>query len=195
MPLKLLVGLGNPGQEYRSHRHNVGFWFCDALANLHAGEFKTTGKFFGETAKISLTNLSFHLLKPNTYMNNSGQSVQSLVKFYQLKLDEILVIHDDLDLSPGVAKLKFGGGHGGHNGLRDIIKALSSKDFYRLRLGIGAPVDREKVADFVLNSPSKSELELLQIALKNALNIIPEMLAGETDKAMKILNTKGKNGL
>lgn len=190
MTIKLVVGLGNPGKDYQSHRHNVGFWFCDALAHLYAGCFKKETKFFGEIVKINVAGLGLYLLKPSTYMNHSGQSVQSVAKFYQINTDEILVAHDELDLCPGTAKIKFSGGHSGHNGLRDTIKALNSNDFYRIRFGIGRPVDRSKVVDFVLHAPNKSETESIQSALTNSLSVIEQMTKGKTEQAMQALHTE-----
>ncbi len=191
MAIKLIVGLGNPGKDYQPHRHNVGFWFCDALAHLYLGTFKKEAKFFGDVAQVNIAGSNLRLLKPNTYMNRSGQSIQSIAKFYQINVDEILIAHDELDLNPGVARIKFGGGHGGHNGLRDTIKALSSNDFYRLRIGIGHPGDKSKVADFVLHTPNKSEVEPIQTALINSLNIIEQVVKGDIEPAMKTLHTQG----
>jgi len=191
MAIKLIVGLGNPGKDYQPHRHNVGFWFCDALAHLYSGTFKKETKFFGEVAQVNIAGSNLRLLKPNTYMNRSGQSIQSIAKFYQINTDEILVAHDELDLNPGVARIKFSGGHGGHNGLRDTIKAFSSNDFYRLRIGIGHPGDRSKVADFVLHTPNKSEVEPIQTALVNSLNVIEQVIKGDIEPAMKTLHTQG----
>ncbi len=191
MAIKLIVGLGNPGKDYQPHRHNVGFWFCDALAHLYSGTFKKETKFFGEVAQVNIAGSNLRLLKPNTYMNRSGQSIQSIAKFYQINADEILIAHDELDLNPGVARIKFSGGHGGHNGLRDTIKALNSNDFYRLRIGIGHPGDRSKVADFVLHTPNKSEVEPIQTALVNSLNIIEQVVKGDIESAMKTLHTQG----
>ena len=191
MAIKLIVGLGNPGKDYQPHRHNVGFWFCDALAHLYSGTFKKETKFFGEVAQVNIAGSNLRLLKPNTYMNRSGQSIQSIAKFYQINADEILIAHDELDLNPGIARIKFSGGHGGHNGLRDTIKALSSNDFYRLRIGIGHPGDRSKVADFVLHTPNKSEVEPIQTALVNSLNIIEQVVKGDIEPAMKTLHTQG----
>lgn len=189
MAIKLIVGLGNPGKNYQLHRHNVGFWFCDSLVHLYAGRFKKQAKFFGEVANVNLAGSNLYLLKPSTYMNRCGQSVHSIAKFYQINPDEILVAHDELDLNSGTARVKFGGGHGGHNGLRDTIKALDSKDFYRLRLGIGHPGDKAKVADFVLHEPNKSELELMQIALSDTLGVVEQVVKGEVEQAMKTLHT------
>ncbi len=190
MAIKLIVGLGNPGKDYQSHRHNVGFWFCDALAHLYSGNFKKESKFFGEVAQINITGSNLRLLKPSTYMNRSGQSIQSIANFYQINTDEILIAHDELDLNPGIARIKNGGGHGGHNGLRDTIKALNNNNFYRLRIGIGHPGDKSKVADFVLHAPNKSEIGPIQTALTNSLNIVEQLVNGETEKAMKTLHTQ-----
>ena len=190
MAIKLIVGLGNPGKDYQSHRHNVGFWFCDTVANLFAGNFKKESKFFGDVAQVNIAGLNVRLLKPNTYMNRSGQSIQSVAKFYQLNADEILVVHDELDLNPGTARIKLAGGHGGHNGLRDTIKALDTKNFYRLRLGIGHPGDKSQVSDFVLHTPNKTELGQIQDALISSLQVIEDVVTGDIDKAMKHLHTQ-----
>ncbi|SMM99511.1 Peptidyl-tRNA hydrolase [uncultured Candidatus Thioglobus sp.] len=191
MAIKLIVGLGNPGKDYQAHRHNVGFWFCDALVNLYVGAFKKESKFFAEVAKVNLAGSDVWLLKPSTYMNESGRSIQSIAKFYQIDANEILVIHDELDLDPGTARIKFSGGHGGHNGLRDTIKAIDSNDFYRLRIGIGHPGDRSQVSDFVLSAPKKSEIEALQNALTDSLQVIELLVKGEVESAMQTLHTQG----
>lgn len=188
MTIKLIVGLGNPGKDYQSQRHNAGFWFVELLSNLYAGDFKRQSKFFGEVAEVNIKGAKLYLLKPNVYMNHSGQSIQSLAKFYQIKLDEILVAHDELDLDPGVAKIKSGGGHGGHNGLRDTIKALGGNNFYRLRIGIGHPGDKSQVLDFVLKSPSKSQNQAIQNAMDNALKVIEQVVQGNIEAAMNILH-------
>lgn len=190
MAIKLIVGLGNPGKDYQSHRHNVGFWFCEALAHLYAGNFKKEAKFFGEVAQINISGRNVRLLKPTTFMNCSGQSIQSIANFYQINADEILVVHDELDINPGIAKIKSDGGHGGHNGLRDTIKALDDKIFHRLRIGIGHPGDKSQVANFVLHAPSKGELEKIQDALSESLQVIEDMIKGNFDKAIKTLHTK-----
>lgn len=190
MAIKLIVGLGNPGKDYQLHRHNVGFWFCDALAYSYTGTFKKETKFFAEVTQVNIADANVRLLKPNTFMNASGKSIQSIAKFYQINADEILVVHDELDLNPGTVKLKFSGGHGGHNGLRDTIKALDSKDFYRLRVGIGHPGDKSKVADFVLHTPNKSEITPIQNTLNDALNVIEQVVKGDIESAMQTLHTK-----
>ncbi|BAS68436.1 aminoacyl-tRNA hydrolase [Bathymodiolus septemdierum thioautotrophic gill symbiont] len=191
MTIKLIVGLGNPGKDYRSHRHNVGFWFCDTLAQLYSGTFKKESKFFGDVTQVNIAGTMVRLLKPSTYMNASGKSIQSIAKFYQIAVEELLVVHDELDLDPGIARLKSGGGHGGHNGLRDTIKALDSKEFYRLRIGIGHPGDKSQVADFVLHAPKKSEIESIQNAMTDALQVLEQIVKGETESAMQTLHTQG----
>ncbi|MFP6776044.1 MAG: aminoacyl-tRNA hydrolase [PS1 clade bacterium] len=189
MAIKLIVGLGNPGKGYQSHRHNVGFWFVDALAKLYPAKFKNDSKLFCDLALSSVSDFHVRVVKPNTYMNRSGQSIQSVAKFFKINVDEVLIVHDDLDLEPGFARLKFGGGHGGHNGLRDAIKALGSNDFYRLRVGIGHPGDSSQVSDYVLHSPGSYDLGLIQNALVDSLNVIEKVVAGENESAMKALHT------
>jgi PTH1 family peptidyl-tRNA hydrolase len=189
MAIRLIVGLGNPGTVYQTHRHNVGFWFVDALAHLYSSNFKKESRFFCDVATCDIANNAVRLIKPHTYMNRSGQSIQSIAKFYQINSSEILVVHDELDLNPGIARLKYSGGHGGHNGLRDTIKALGSNDFYRLRIGIGHPGNKARVSDFVLHAPNASEIEPIQSSLVESLNIIEKVIVGETEKAMKTLHT------
>jgi PTH1 family peptidyl-tRNA hydrolase len=190
MAIKLIVGLGNPGKDYQQHRHNVGFWFVNNLANFYGVNFKSACKFFGEVALIKINQTSVRLLKPTTYMNRSGQSIQSLAKFYQISAEEILIIHDELDLPSGAIKLKFSGGHGGHNGLRDAVKALNTQNFFRFRVGIGRPSEQSKVADFVLHMPNKHELVQIEDALLDAQKVLELVVAGKSDEAMKTLHTK-----
>jgi len=190
MSIKLIVGLGNPGKDYQSHRHNVGFWFVDALTRLYSVDFKKNSKLLCDIAQTTISGDVIRVAKPYTYMNRSGQSIQSIAKFYQINCDEVLVAHDDLDLDPGIARIKYSGGHGGHNGLRDTIKALDSKDFYRLRLGIGHPGDRSKVTNYVLRSPSINDIEQIQNALVDSLNVVNLLVLGNTEQAMKELHTK-----
>ncbi len=185
--INLIVGLGNPGNEYVDTRHNAGFWFLDELARSYQGHFKTDKKFFGDTARININGHDIWLLKPTTFMNLSGQALQALAQFYKIKIENILVVHDELDLEPGVARLKKAGGHGGHNGLRDI-SARSGKDFWRLRLGIGHPGDRNKVTGYVLNKASKDDRIAIERAIDNAIRVMPEVVAGETQKAMNTLH-------
>ena len=151
MELRLIVGLGNPGADYDKTRHNVGFWLLDSLARRYGGVFRREAKFHGEACQVSVDGHPLWLLKPQTFMNRSGASVIALARFYKLVPEAILVVHDELDLPPGAVRLKRGGGHGGHNGLRDIIQQLGSREFLRLRLGIGHPGDSRAVINYVLH--------------------------------------------
>jgi len=187
--IKLIAGLGNPGKDYQAHRHNAGFWFIESLANNMDSKFSSQSKFFGETAICLIGTNKVHLLKPKTFMNNSGQSVKALSSYYSIEPEEILVIHDDLDLTPGSVKIKMGGGHGGHNGLKDTINALNTNEFYRLRLGIGHPGSKSEVVDFVLHPPGKTDLVLIEQAIKEAMDIIEPLVIGDIEQAMKQLHT------
>lgn len=187
--IRCIVGLGNPGPRYETTRHNAGFWFVDELARRSGGVFRPEAKFYGETCRVTLDGHDCLLLKPSTFMNRSGQSVSALAKFYKANPAEILVVHDELDMEPGVARLKMGGGHGGHNGLRDIAAALGSKEFLRLRVGIGHPGQRDAVVDYVLARPSKSDRERIDEALARAERVVPEVLAGSLQKAMNLLHS------
>lgn len=185
--IRLLVGLGNPGDKYAQTRHNAGFWWLDLLAAQNKTAFKADAKFFGETAKLEN---DIWLLKPSTFMNASGKAVAAMANYYKISPAEILVAHDELDLPPGSAKLKFGGGHGGHNGLRDIHSALGTADYWRLRLGIGHPGNKQEVVNFVLKPPTREENDALQDSIHAACSVVPEMLAGNMDTAMLKLHTK-----
>jgi len=187
--IKLIVGLGNPGREYESTRHNAGFWWVDEFAGKHQMSFKTESKFHGLTTRGVLQGHELYLLKPQTFMNVSGRSVGALVQFYKIEAAQILVVHDELDLPPGSAKLKLGGGHGGHNGLKDIIAHLGTRDFWRLRIGIGHPGDRAEVANFVLNAPRREEEELIRQAIQRAQDVAPQIVEGKLEAAMLKLHT------
>jgi len=187
--IKLIVGLGNPGKDYQAHRHNAGFWFVEALARQLGASFNKQSKFFGETSEVLLDNSRIRLLKPQTFMNCSGQAIQALANYFNIEAEEVLVVHDELDLNPGTTKLKKGGGHGGHNGLRDTIKALDSKEFYRLRIGIGHPGSKNEVVGFVLNQPSNNELDLIQCSMRDAMSVIGLVVEGRFEQAMKELHT------
>ncbi|MBU1214798.1 MAG: aminoacyl-tRNA hydrolase [Gammaproteobacteria bacterium] len=188
-PIKLIVGLGNPGKEYEATRHNAGFWWVDELARMHNANFRTENKFHGLVAKTNLHGHEVHLLKPQTFMNVSGRAVGALAQFYKLVPSQILVVHDELDLPPGSAKLKLGGGHGGHNGLKDIIAHLGSKDFWRLRIGVGHPGDRAEVVNFVLNAPRKEEQALIDEASHHAQDVAPLIIEGKLEAAMLKLHS------
>lgn len=188
-PIKLIVGLGNPGKEYEATRHNAGFWWVDELARMNNASFKTENKFHGLVAKTNLHGHEVHLLKPQTFMNGSGRAVGAQAQFYKLTPSQVLVVHDELDLPPGSAKLKLGGGHGGHNGLKDIIAHLGSKDFWRLRIGVGHPGDRAEVVNFVLNAPRKEEQVLIDEAAQRALDVAPMIIEGKLEAAMLKLHS------
>jgi PTH1 family peptidyl-tRNA hydrolase len=186
IPPRLIVGLGNPGREYEDNRHNLGFWFVERLAQELKVTLAAQGKFFGRVGRKG----DLWLLQPTTFMNRSGQSVVSLAGFYKILPDEILVVHDELDLQPGSIRLKQGGGNGGHNGLKDIQAQLSVADFWRLRLGIGHPGDRNEVINYVLKAPRKEEQELIDRALDRCLLAWPELAAGDYAAAQRQLHLK-----
>ena len=190
MAVRLIIGLGNPGSQYARTRHNAGFWFLDALVSGYDCEFRSEKKYHGDVARCFLGQQDCRLLKPSTFMNRSGQAAIALVNFYQIDMDEILVAHDELDLPPGVAKLKRGGGHGGHNGLRDLISHFGSKDFLRLRLGIGHPGDKRLVSDYVLKAASKADHQLIDDAIYEATRVTPGVVNGQLEEAMHQLHSR-----
>ncbi|MCZ2413294.1 MAG: aminoacyl-tRNA hydrolase [Burkholderiales bacterium] len=191
--IRLVVGLGNPGPEHQLDRHNAGFWFVEALAHQHGATLAREGRFHGDVGRARIGSAQVFLLEPATWMNRSGQAVVALAHFYRIMPDEILVVHDELDLPPGQAKLKKGGGHAGHNGLRDIQARLGSADFWRLRIGIGHPRDlqpAQQVADFVLNRPSREQQRAIDEAIDRALDCLPELVAGNAAAATMKLHTR-----
>ena len=188
--LKVIVGLGNPGSKYTETRHNAGFWFIEELAREYSASFRQEKKFHGEVAKISLAGKDIWLLKPETFMNRSGLAVQSLMSFYRISADQLLVVHDEIDLPPGTAKLKTGGGHGGHNGLRDIINQLGTKDFHRLRIGVGHPGSKDQVVDYVLHNASRDDRILIDRDIDDAVRVIPDLASGSFELAMQKLHSK-----
>lgn len=187
--IKLIVGLGNPGEKYAATRHNAGFWWVDQQAIESKSKLALDTKFFGVTGKLHPTSDTW-LLKPMTFMNASGKAVAALANYYKILPAQILVVHDELDLLPNTAKLKKGGGHGGHNGLKDIAAALGTPDFWRLRLGIGHPGDRNEVVNFVLNHPSKDEQIAINQRIDDSMHIVPYLLNGDFEAAMLKLHTK-----
>ncbi|KQZ27705.1 aminoacyl-tRNA hydrolase [Duganella sp. Root1480D1] len=193
MSIRLIVGLGNPGAEYEQTRHNAGFWLVDNLANsLPNARLQRESGFNAMVAKTIIGGNQLWLLEPQTYMNRSGQSVGAIARFYKIQPDEVLVVHDELDLPPGAAKLKKGGSSGGHNGLKDITSALGTQDYWRLRIGIGHPRTlnlNQPVADFVLHRPRREEQLLIEEAIEKALRIIPTAVAGDFTKATMELHT------
>jgi PTH1 family peptidyl-tRNA hydrolase len=187
---KLIVGLGNPGPEHSETRHNAGFWFVDSLASEYSLSFRSESKFNAEICRIQTAEIDCWLCKPMTFMNRSGFSVQAMSSFYKISVEEILVVHDELDLDPGVARLKKAGGHGGHNGLRDIIAQMGNKSFTRLRLGIGHPGSADQVTSYVLGRPSQEDRQLIEIAIKESVNVMPQVFSGDEQKAMNGLHQK-----
>ncbi len=192
MSVRLIAGLGNPGAEYEATRHNAGFWLVDQLAR---GQLRRETRFSGLACKCQIAGNDVWLLEPQTFMNRSGQSVAALARFYKIEPEQILVVHDELDLDPGTAKLKKGGSPGGHNGLKDIDSALGTRDYWRLRLGIGHPRTlglQQPVVDFVLHRPRAQEQSLIEQAMEKSLSIIPLLCEGKFEQAMKELHTSAK---
>lgn len=187
-PIRALVGLGNPGPDYAPQRHNVGFWLVDRLARSAGETFREQRRFKSELARIELGGGQLWLVRPETFMNRSGQAVQPFAAFYKLRPETLLVVHDDLDLPPGTVRLKRGGGHGGHNGLRDITRAIGP-DFARLRIGIGHPGDRNRVVGYVLSTPPAAETALLEQGLERAVDGLTLMMRDGWDKAVQFLHT------
>jgi len=190
--IRLIVGLGNPGAEHEADRHNAGFRFVDELARIHGGRFRREARFFGEVARVPIGGADVWLLKPQTYMNRSGQSVSAMARFYRIAPPEVLVAYDELDLPPGTIRLKKGGGSGGHNGIKDLSAALGGPDYWRLRIGIGHPRDLypgREVVDFVLERPSRAEHQAIEERLPVALEIVPLMVAGQPERAGQKLHT------
>ena len=187
--LRLIVGLGNPGPEHLRTRHNAGFWFVDALADRLGGRFGLESKLFGETAKVEIAGQNVWLLKPATFMNLSGKSVTAALRYWKIEPEEALLAHDELDLPPGTARLKFDGGHGGQNGLRDTMRLLGHGRFHRLRLGIGHPGHKDKVTPWVLGRPGRDDEAALLRAIDDAITALPLAVAGDFNEAMKRLHT------
>jgi len=187
--IRLIVGLGNPGADYFDTRHNAGFWFLDLLADHLSLTFRYEKRFNADETRYRSNDMDVFLLKPQTFMNRSGQSLGAVMRFYKIKPREILVVHDELDLDPGSNRLKQGGGHGGHNGLRDVINHLGDREFFRLRVGIGHPGDRDQVINYVLHRPSVVDRESIDSANKQALEVMPLIFEGRIDKAMQALHT------
>ena len=187
--IKLIVGLGNPGPQYEATRHNAGFWWVDQVCAETSSKLNLEAKFFGHAGKLNGASEAW-LLKPTTFMNVSGRAVGAIAKFYKIAPEDILVIHDELDLPPGTTKLKKGGGHGGHNGLKDIAAQLGTPDFWRLRIGIGHPGDKSQVANFVLHAPTRDEQSLIEQNIDQSTTLLPLLLQGKFEEAMLKLHTK-----
>ncbi|MRI32212.1 aminoacyl-tRNA hydrolase [Endozoicomonas sp. OPT23] len=188
--IKLVVGLGNPGAQYDDTRHNAGFWYVEQLARAYGATLQPEKKFFGLSARITVNGQDVRLLNPTTFMNKSGQAVGAISTFFKIPPESILVAHDELDLPVGVGRLKQGGGHGGHNGLRDIISSLgNSRDFLRLRLGIGHPGNSKEVVNYVLQKPSISDRQNIDSVIDEAVRISSEAFTGARAKAVQELHT------
>jgi PTH1 family peptidyl-tRNA hydrolase len=187
--IRLIVGLGNPGREYEATRHNAGFWWAEEFARAHSSDFRMENKFHGELARVQINGHEVFLLKPQTFMNASGRAVGAVAQFYRIEPAQILVAHDELDLPVGSAKLKFGGGHGGHNGLKDIAAHLNTKDFWRLRIGVGHPGERTEVVNYVLNPARKEEQPLIDAAMQRAQEVASLIVAGKMEAAMLKLHS------
>ncbi len=192
---KLIIGLGNPGTKHEKDRHNAGFWVVDELARAQGSHWQLDNKFFGEIAKIKLNGNDTYLLKPNTFMNRSGQAVSAICRFHKIAAKEILVVHDELDLKAGVARLKWAGGLGGHNGLKDISAHLSTNDYWRLRIGIGHPRDSQDgaknldVADYVLKKPRLEAQIDIDRAISCFLKVMPKISTGDINNATMELHS------
>lgn len=185
----LLVGLGNPGNEYADTRHNAGFWWIDRVSGIYLGQWKLESKFQAYVAKVNIGAHQVWFLKPVTYMNRSGSSVRAIMDYYDIDLEHLLIAHDELDLPVGSVKLKQDGGHGGHNGLRDIIAHTNSKNFKRLRLGIGHPGNAKQVVDYVLKTPGKNERQQIDTAIETSLQSLKQILDDQWQEAVRQLHT------
>jgi peptidyl-tRNA hydrolase, PTH1 family len=187
--IKLFVGLGNPGPEYEATRHNAGFWFVDELAREWKAALNFDKSYHGQVARTTQAGETVWLLKPQTFMNLSGKSVAALARFFKITPEEILVVHDELDVPPGQAKMKFGGSHAGHNGLRDIHAQLGTGDYWRLRIGIGHPGVKAEVINWVLKKPSAEQRAGIEESITRSIKAVPDMLAGDMTKATQVVHT------
>ena len=192
--LRLIVGLGNPGPEHARTRHNAGFWFVDALAERLGGRYGLESKLFGETCKVHVGGEAVWLLKPATFMNLSGKSVTAALRYWKIEPEQALLAHDELDLPPGAARLKFDGGHGGQNGLRDTIRLLGHARFHRLRIGIGHPGHKDRVTPWVLGRPGQADEVCIHRAIDDAIDVLPLAVAADFNEAMKRLHTSKEAG-
>jgi len=191
----LIVGLGNPGPQYAETRHNAGFWFLDRLAEIESVQFKVQSRLHAETVRLRLNGHDCILARPTTFMNNSGQAVRAVMDYYKVAAAELLVAYDELDLVPGVARLKLGGGHGGHNGMRDIFRHTADHDFLRLRIGIGHPGSKDAVTPYVLGRATADQERLIRYAIADAVTALHPVLGGDVAGAMKELHTVKEDGI
>ena len=190
-PIELIVGLGNPGSQYQSNRHNAGAIFLDELCRRYHGQLRHESKFAGAFGTASIDGRDVKLLVPATFMNHSGRSVAAVCRFFKIEPQNMLVAYDEIDFDVGVTRFKEGGGHGGHNGIRDIINAFGgNNEFYRLRIGVGHPGHKSMVANYVLSNPSKSEAEIIMADIDAAIRVMPQAVAGRWEEAMRLLHTR-----
>jgi PTH1 family peptidyl-tRNA hydrolase len=187
--IRLIVGLGNPGADYVDTRHNAGFWLVDLIASDQSLNFRFEKRCNADECKLKSQGKDIYIQKPQAFMNRSGQPVAALARYYRIKPEQILVLHDELDLPPGTNRIKQGGGHGGHNGLRDLINHLGSREFFRVRIGIGHPGDSNQVINYVLHKPSTADLSQIDSANRDTLAVMPMVFEGRIDKAMQALHT------
>jgi PTH1 family peptidyl-tRNA hydrolase len=192
MPIQLIVGLGNPGKEYAATRHNAGAWWLQAVCYQYNVTLQTQSKFQASIGESIIDGLRVKFAIPSTYMNLSGQPVAKIAKYFAIPSSDILVAHDELDFAPGIIRFKTGGGHGGHNGLRDIMPQLNGQTFQRLRIGIGHPGNRDQVADYVLAQPSKNDKQLIDTAIQDSLTMVPAIVVGDWQKVMNCLHQTTK---
>ncbi len=188
--IRLIAGLGNPGPEYEQTRHNAGFWFLDTLVQRYGGQFRPESKFHGLATRLQIRGHELWLIKPTTFMNRSGQAVAALANFYKIPPEQILIVHDELDLGVGIARLKRGGGHGGHNGLRDLHTRLGGNGYARLRIGIGHPGDARAVTGYVLGKPPLDDRVAIDRAIDEALEEVEPLLEGEWERAVHRLHSR-----
>ncbi|HEX5962000.1 MAG TPA: aminoacyl-tRNA hydrolase [Rhodanobacteraceae bacterium] len=193
--IRLIAGLGNPGAEYLRNRHNAGFWFVDTLASGAGERFVAEKRVHAGACRVQVGSEVVRVVKPGTFMNESGRAVVAALNYWKLAPDELLVVHDDLDLPPGTARLKFDGGHGGQNGVRDVIAQLGHGCFHRLRIGIGHPGDRGRVTPWVLGNPSAADEDAMLGSIARALDVLPLLVAGDFNEAMKRLHTEPITGV
>ncbi len=187
--IRLIVGLGNPGPDYQDTRHNAGFWFVDLIARRQGARLYSESKFHGMLGRTDIERCDVRLLQPMTYMNRSGQSVAAVARYFDVRPEQILVVHDELDLPPGQVRLKQGGGHAGHNGLRDIMSALGNREFWRLRVGIDHPGDRNRVVDYVLSRPGRDEASAIEDSLESAADSLGDIVTGRFAQVMNRLHS------
>lgn len=188
--IRLIVGLGNPGASYADTRHNVGAWFVEAFCQKNRIQLKNDAKFNARLGQFGSGGREVRIFISNTFMNHSGRAVGSIAQYFQIPVETILVAHDDLDLPPGTARFKTGGGHGGHNGLRDIIHHLNSREFHRLRIGIGHPGNKDEVVDYVLHRPNQEDEKKIRESIDDSIRVLPEIIAGHFEKVMNTLHSK-----